>query len=104
MWKKELTRDSPSCNSRRLMNQFANDVQALSGKFLTVTDGPEWLRQYLHPLAAKFGRTLPQCLHHFVDLRKCFRKSIPHTPLYFNFEDILGRPRKHLSIIEKRFL
>ena len=61
---------------------------------LIVTDGPDWIRQFLHPLALKYGINLSQYFHRFSDLRKAFRSCVPNTPIRFDLEDIM----EHLKI------
>lgn len=61
----------------QVLHNLDVELQQLSGSIVLVADGPNALRQVLHPHCARHHCSLPDRFYEFVDLRKCFVKAYP---------------------------
>ena len=56
--KNEITRNSlkdmeetEKISSNKIITEFMHQISDISNDFLIVCDGPDWVRQFLHPIA-----------------------------------------------------
>uniref|UniRef100_A0A8C5C698 Epithelial splicing regulatory protein 2 n=1 Tax=Gadus morhua TaxID=8049 RepID=A0A8C5C698_GADMO len=68
----------------KVLQQFQQSVQAEledlgRNSFTLCVDGPQVIRQALHPEASKKNLVLPECFFSFVDLQKEFHKCCPNA-------------------------
>jgi hypothetical protein len=63
----------------QLLKNLDAELKQFASTVVLVTDGPNPLRQVLHPHCTRQQIPLPDRFNEFVDLRKCFAKAYPNV-------------------------
>lgn len=58
------------------MKDFLIKIGKMGTDALIITDGPDWMRQFLHPLAFKYRIKLNQFFHRFTGLIKLLAEKL----------------------------